>query len=83
MSRTLDLRNNDLTSLPAGVFDALTALEYVGEGESARVGACGECTTATHARAQARISVMDMSTYGSMCVVGGYARAWVSVVLTG
>jgi len=34
----LFLYSNDLTSLPAGVFDALTALRYVGEGESARVG---------------------------------------------
>ena len=42
MSRTLWLFNNDLTSLPAGVFDALTALTYVGEGESARVGSCGD-----------------------------------------
>ena len=32
------LYNNDLTSLPAGVFDALTKLRYVGEGESTRVG---------------------------------------------
>ena len=39
---TLVLRNNDLTSLPAGVFDALTELWYVGAGESARVGACGD-----------------------------------------
>ena len=42
MSRTLLLADNDLTSLPAGVFDALTALTYVGEGESARVGSCGD-----------------------------------------
>ena len=42
MSRWLNLGDNALTSLPAGVFDALTALEYVGEGESARVGACGD-----------------------------------------
>ena len=42
MSRTLDLSYNDLTSLPAGVFDALTALRYVGAGESARVGECGD-----------------------------------------
>ena len=42
MSRELYLHNNDLTSLPAGVFDALTALRYVGAGESARVGACGD-----------------------------------------
>ena len=46
MSRTLllngELDDNDLTSLPAGIFDALTALEYVGSGESARVGACGD-----------------------------------------
>ena len=39
MCRRLDLDNNDLTSLPTGVFDALTALSYVGAGESARVGA--------------------------------------------
>ena len=55
MSRRLYLDDNDLTSLPAGVFDALTALRYVGEGESARVGACGECDAATHARAAADI----------------------------
>ena len=42
MSRTLYLNGNDLTSLPAGVFDALTALTYVGEGESVRVGSCGD-----------------------------------------
>ena len=42
MSRTLNLDVNALTSLPAGVFDALTALRYVGAGESARVGACGD-----------------------------------------
>ena len=42
MSRILELDNNDLTSLETGVFDALTALRYVGEGESARVGACGD-----------------------------------------
>ena len=40
--RTLRLRNNDLSSLETGVFDALTALRYVGEGESARVGSCGD-----------------------------------------
>ena len=67
MSRHLNLRYNDLTSLPVGVFDALTALTYVGEGESAL----------THARALPRISGMDMCTYGSMCVGGGrHARAW-------
>ena len=38
----LKLSNNDLTSLETGVFDALTALMYVGEGESARVGSCGD-----------------------------------------
>ena len=38
----LELDNNDLTSLETGVFDALTALRYVGEGESARVGSCGD-----------------------------------------
>ena len=54
MSRSLVLRNNDLTSLPAGVFDALTALTYVGEGESARVGSCGDaCCHHTCARAAA------------------------------
>ena len=42
MSRRLQLYNNGLTSLPMGVFDALTALRYVGEGESARVGECGD-----------------------------------------
>ena len=39
---TLDLSDNDLSSLETGVFDALTALRYVGEGESARVGSCGD-----------------------------------------
>jgi len=76
VSRTLSLSFNDLTSLPTGVFDALSSLTYVGEGESARVGSCGECDAATHAGAQPRICGMDMSTYGSMCVVGGHARAW-------
>ena len=78
MSRTLLLADNDLTSLPAGVFDALTALRYGGAGESARVGARAEMgDAATHARAQPRICGMDMCTYGSMCVgVGGHARAW-------
>ena len=33
---------NDLTSLETGVFDALVSLRYVGAGESARVGACGD-----------------------------------------
>ena len=42
MSSDLRLNDNALTSLPAGVFDTLTALRYVGEGESARVGACGD-----------------------------------------
>jgi hypothetical protein len=72
----LELDNNDLTSLETGVFDALTALRYVGEGESARVGSCGECDADTHARALPRICGMDMYTYGSMCVGGGHARAW-------
>ena len=39
---TLILQGNDLSSLETGVFDALTALRYVGAGESARVGACGD-----------------------------------------
>ena len=76
MSRSLDLAWNDLTSLPTGVFDVLTVLTYVGEGESARVGSYGECDAATHARAHPQICGMDMSTYGSMCVGGGHARAW-------
>ena len=38
----LDLGYNDLSSLETGVFDALTALRYVGAGESARVGSCGD-----------------------------------------
>jgi len=33
---------NDLTSLETGVFDALVSLRYVGAGESARVGECGD-----------------------------------------
>ena len=54
MSRYLDLNNNGLTSLPVGVFDGLTALTYVGEGESARVGSCGDaCFHHTCARAPA------------------------------
>ena len=54
MSRTLYLYNNDLTSLPADVFDALTALTYVGAGESARVGPWGDaCCRHTCARAPA------------------------------
>jgi hypothetical protein len=74
--RTLALHDNDLSSLETGVFDALTALRYVGAGESARVGACGECDAATHVLAHPRICGMDMCTYGSMCVGGGHARAW-------
>jgi len=77
VSRRLDLCCNALTSLPAGVFDALTALRYVGEEESARVGGRAEMgDAATHAHVQPRISGMDMCTYGSMCVGGGHARAW-------
>ena len=38
----LDLRENAISALPVGVFDALTSLTYVGEGESARVGSCGD-----------------------------------------
>ena len=77
MSRYLSLSDNDLTSLPTGVFDALTALTYVGEWESARVGGRAEMgDAATHARAHPRICGMDMSSYGSMCVGGGHARAW-------
>ena len=77
MSRDLVLGGNDLTSLPAGVFDTMTALEYVGEGESARVGGRAEMgDAATHARVLPRICGMDMCTYGSMCVGGGHARAW-------
>ena len=74
MSRKLYLDNNDLTSLPTDVFDALTALRYVGVGVSARVGSCGECDAATRARVLPRICGIDMSTYGSVCVVGGHAR---------
>ena len=40
--QTLNLRVNDLSSLETGVFDALVSLRYVGEGESARVGSCGD-----------------------------------------
>ena len=39
---TLRLWGNDLTSLETGVFDALVSLRYVGAGESARVGSCGD-----------------------------------------
>ena len=67
MSRWLYLYDNDLTSLPADVFDALTALTYVGEGESARVGACGDaCCRHTCARAAA-----DMR--------HGHVHVWVDV----
>ena len=67
MSRTLSLVGNALTSLPAGVFDALTALTYVGEGESARVGSCGDaCCRHTCARAAA-----DMR--------HGHVHVWVDV----
>ena len=38
----LDLSDNDLTSLETGVFDALVSLRYVGAGESAREGSCGD-----------------------------------------
>ena len=38
----LYLNHNDLASLETGVFDALVSLRYVGEGESARVGSCGD-----------------------------------------
>ena len=54
--RTLDLNGNDLSSLETGVFDALTALRYVGAGESARVGSCGDgCRRHAYARAPADI----------------------------
>ena len=76
MSRKLRLYKNALTSLPAGVFDALTALQYVGAGESARVGCGDACCRHTCARVQPRICGMDMCTYGSMCVGGGHERAW-------
>ena len=57
---------NALTSLPEGVFDTLTALTYVGEGESARVGSCGECDRHSCARAAA-----DMR--------HGHVHVWVDV----
>ena len=38
----LYLSNNDLSSLETGVFDDLVSLRYVGVGESARVGSCGD-----------------------------------------
>ena len=64
---TLFLEYNDLTSLETGVFDDLTALRYVGEGESARVGACGDaCCRHTCARAAA-----DMR--------HGHVHVWVDV----
>ena len=53
MSRDLRLDYNDLTSLPAGVFDALTYLQYVGSGESARVGSM--CVGGGHARVWAHV----------------------------
>ena len=66
MSRTLRLNDNDLTSLLAGVFDAPTSFLYVHGWGRAEMG-----DAATHARVLPRICGMDMSTYGSMCVVGG------------
>ena len=82
MSRTLLLSNNDLTSLPAGVFDALTNLRYVGKGRVHGWGREEMRVAATHARAHPRICGMDMYTYGSMCVGGGHARVGAHV-LTG
>ena len=83
MSRDLYLYDNDLTSLPSGV-EALTALTYVGEGESARVGGRAEIgDAATHARAHPRICGMDRCTYGSMCVGGGTRARACAHVLTG
>ena len=83
MSRRLYLYGNDLTSLPAGVFDALTALKYVGEGESARVGSCGDaCRRHTCARAPA--DVRDGHVHVWIDVCGWRARARVGAhVLTG
>ena len=67
MSRDLYLNGNALTSLPADVFDALTALTYVGKGESARVGACEvACCRHTCARTAA-----DMR--------HGHVHVWVDV----
>ena len=64
MSRSLQLYDNDLTSLPVGVFDDLTALTY---GESVRVKACGDvCCHHTYARAAA-----DMR--------HGHVHVWVDV----
>ena len=67
MSRTLNLRDNALTSLPAGVFDALTALTYVGEVESARVGECGDAC-GRHAYAHAAADMRH-----------GHVHVWVDV----
>ena len=54
MSRYLYLQNNDLTSLSAGVFDALTALRYVGAGERTG-GVVRRCVLPPHMRVLPRI----------------------------
>ena len=83
MSRYLYLNDNDLTSLPAGVFDALTALTYVGEGESARVGACGDACC-RHACARAPADMWHGHVHVWVDVRGRWERARVGAhVLTG
>ena len=83
MSRWLNLYNNDLTSLPAGVFDALTALTYVGEGESARVGPCGD-GSCRHTCARAPADKWHGHVHVWVDVRGRGARARVGAhVLTG
>ena len=80
MSRTLYLGSNALTSLPVGVFDALTALRYVGAGESAREGACGDACYC--ARAPADMRHGHVHVWVDVC--GRRARARVGAhVLTG
>ena len=83
MSRYLNLCCNDLTSLPADVFDALTALEYVREGESAREGACGDACY-RHACARAPADKWHGHVHVWVDVRGRGARARVGAhVLTG
>ena len=72
MSRELYLSNNDLTSLETGVFDALTALRYVGEGRAHGWGRA-ESVMPPHMRACCRGYV---SWTCARSVGGGYARAW-------
>ena len=83
MSRRLFLFDNALTSLPEGVFDTLTALTYVGEGESARVGVCGDgCCRHTCACAPADMRHGHVHVWVDVCGRGARARVGAHV-LTG